>query len=578
MNKDEQKILNFIKIFPLTIICFSIIVTYLIISDNNNKFEFEIEKLQTESKNQKKELIKNEVKRVYQFIENEENETIERIKSNIKQHVHDAHTIATSIYTNNKNKPKDEVIKIIKDALRDIRFNDNRGYLFIYDTNGKNILHPILTHLEGTNLYDYQDTKGTYVIRELIKIAKDKTEGFLSWWWTKPNDQKSEYHKIGFSKSFAPYNWLIGTGEYVEDYKKALKESLLTKINRMRYGNNGYMFVVNEKGLYLSHFSKEFLGKNRINLKDENGFMITKEVIRTSQKKEGGYISYMGMINPSTQKADEKISYIMGYKSWKWAIGTGVYLVDIEEIISQKRKKLEERNKEQIITIFITSSIIVTLLFFLSVLFSNMIKKKFIVYRYKIKEKTRELENTNRSLEQKVEERTKELKELAIRDPLTNLYNRRYLTEVSQDLLLLAKRNNTPLSVLMIDIDNFKNVNDTYGHDIGDKVIKLLAEKLIQQVRDSDVISRIGGEEFAVILPNVAINYAKNKAEKIRKEIELIKINIKDNITLSFTISIGISTFDLIRNSNFEDLLKESDKALYKAKESGRNNVIIYSK
>ena len=578
MNKDEQKILNFIKIFPLTIICFSIIVTYLIISDNNNKFEFEIEKIQIESKNQKKELIKSEVTRVYQLIENEENETIERIKSNIKQHVHDAHTIATSIYNNNKNKPKDEVIKIIKDALRDIRFNDNRGYLFVYDTNGKNILLPVSTHLEGTNLYDYQDTKGAYVIRELIKIAKEKTEGFLSWWWTKPSDQKTEYHKIGFSKSFAPYNWLIGTGEYVEDYKKELKESLLTKINKIRYGNNGYIFITNEQGVYLSHYSKEFLGKNRINLKDENGVMITKEVIRTAQKKEGGYISYMGIINPSTQKAEEKISYIMGYKSWKWAIGTGVYLGDIEEVISQKRKKLEERNQEQIITIFITSSIIVTLLFFLSVLFSNMIKRKFIVYRYKIKDKTRELENTNKSLEQKVEERTKELKELAIRDPLTNLYNRRYLTEVSQDLLLLAKRNNSPLSVLMIDIDNFKNVNDKYGHDIGDKVIKLLAEKLIQQVRDSDVISRIGGEEFAVILPNVTINYAKNKAEKIRKEIELIKINIKDNITLSFTISIGISTFDLIRNSSFEDLLKESDKALYKAKESGRNNVIIYSK
>lgn len=572
--KDEEKILRLIKILPIFIIFLSIIVTYALISDNNFRFEFEMKKLQSESKNQKKEIIKNEIKRVYQFIEDEESETTERIKSNIKQHVYEAHAIANSIYTNNKNKSKNEIIKLIKDALRDIRFNDKRGYYFIYETKGKNILHPVLPHLENKNLYDYKDTKGNFVIRELSKIAKDKTEGFLSWWWTKPDNKKIECKKIGFVKYFAPYDWFIGTGEYVEDYKKDLKKSVLKKINKIRYGDNGYIFITNEEGLYLSHYIKEEINKYGINLQNINGIMITREIIKIAQKKDGGYLSYKGIIQPSTGKKSEKISYIMGYKPWKWAIGTGVYLSDIEKVIFEKRKKLEDRNEKQIITIVISSFVIFVLFFFFSILFSNMIKKKFISYRNNIEDKTKELELTNKTLEEKVEERTKELKELSNRDPLTNLYNRRYLDDVSEELMLLAKRNCTNLSVLMIDIDMFKNVNDSYGHDVGDEVIKFLAKKLLSSLRESDIVSRIGGEEFAVILPDTSLANAKNKAEEIRKEVELINFLLEDKTIINFTISTGVSTLDSILDSSFDNILKRSDEALYEAKHSGRNKVV----
>jgi len=574
LSKDEQKILNYIQMLPIFIIVFSIIATYIIISDNNLKFELEIKKIQIESINQKKAIIKSEVNRVHQFIKDEESETIDRIMLNIKAQVYEAHTIATSIYKNNKNKEKSEIIKLIKDALRDIRFNDKRGYFFIYETFGKNILHPINTKIEGKNLIDFKDTKGTYVIRELSNIIKDTREGFLTWWWTKPKNKKTEYQKIGFVKHFGPYDWFIGTGEYVEDFKKVLRKTVLRKINKIRYGKNGYIFVSNENGVNLSHYNKENIGKNRINLKDANGVMITQEIIKAARKKEGGFISYIGTIKPTTGKASEKISYVKGYKSWKWAIGSGVYLSDIDKVILKERKKLEEKNEAQIITIFMTSLIVFIVLFFLSILFTDIIKRKFLLYKNKIEEKTKELEKTNKTLEDKVEERTKALKELSIRDPLTNLYNRRYLSEASEKLFFLAKRNNTSLSVLMIDIDKFKNVNDTYGHDIGDKVIKLLAENLIRDLRNSDIVSRLGGEEFAIIFPNINIEQAKYKAETIRKEVESLKLDLADSKKLSFTISIGVSSFEPKKDDDFETILKRSDEALYEAKKSGRNKVI----
>lgn len=167
-----------------------------------------------------------------------------------------------------------------------------------------------------------------------------------------------------------------------------------------------------------------------------------------------------------------------------------------------------------------------------------------------------------------------ELRELSNRDPLTNLYNRRYLGDISQDLLQLSKRNNTELSVLMIDIDKFKNINDTYGHDIGDEVIKLLANKLLNYVRESDVVARLGGEEFAIIFPNTNVLDSENKAEEIRKEIELLTIEGQDTSPISFTVSIGISSFNKDVDVDFDSILKKSDEALYEAKENGRNRVI----
>lgn len=167
-----------------------------------------------------------------------------------------------------------------------------------------------------------------------------------------------------------------------------------------------------------------------------------------------------------------------------------------------------------------------------------------------------------------------ELKELSNRDPLTNLYNRRYLGDVSEELFLLSKRNRTELSVLMIDIDKFKNINDSYGHDTGDKVIISLSNNLTSHVRESDIISRLGGEEFAIILPNTDINNAKNKAEEIRIAIESLTINTDTDSQLNFTVSIGVSSLNFDLDSNFETILKKSDEALYEAKESGRNKVI----
>jgi diguanylate cyclase (GGDEF)-like protein len=164
-----------------------------------------------------------------------------------------------------------------------------------------------------------------------------------------------------------------------------------------------------------------------------------------------------------------------------------------------------------------------------------------------------------------------ELRELSITDSLTKVYNRRYFFESAQTLLSIAKRENHQISFLMLDIDYFKNINDTYGHQVGDKVLIQLSQKITSMIRDSDLFARIGGEEFGLILNNTSLANAKISAEKIRSAIE--KINFNNNLEIiDVTVSIGCSS---INNTitTLEELYQEADKKLYLAKESGRNRV-----
>jgi len=189
------------------------------------------------------------------------------------------------------------------------------------------------------------------------------------------------------------------------------------------------------------------------------------------------------------------------------------------------------------------------------------------------------------TLEQLVEERTKELEiakqeliQMANKDPLTNLYNRRYFTEISKTLIEITKREKDSLSALMIDIDRFKNINDTYGHAIGDKVIKKLAKTLLKYTRNSDVVVRFGGEEFVILLPNTNIEGAISIGKKIRSAIEEqeVKVNDIDNTILKFTVSIGISQCICKDEIIIDNLIRRTDEALYEAKRSGRNKVVAF--
>jgi diguanylate cyclase (GGDEF)-like protein len=173
-----------------------------------------------------------------------------------------------------------------------------------------------------------------------------------------------------------------------------------------------------------------------------------------------------------------------------------------------------------------------------------------------------------------LEEKNRELQELAYYDPLTGLPNRRFFFEHASLIFEEVKRYEKPLSLLVIDIDYFKKINDTYGHDVGDLVLKTFADVLRGIVRQSDICARFGGEEFVVLLPNTDLEGAKVLAERIRTAVAKNPVE-HGSIVIVFTVSIGASQYRK-GMQNIDELIKEADIALYRAKEGGRNRVEVF--
>ena len=175
-------------------------------------------------------------------------------------------------------------------------------------------------------------------------------------------------------------------------------------------------------------------------------------------------------------------------------------------------------------------------------------------------------------LQKELVEKNKRLELLSITDGLTKLHNHRYFQDELSKAFEESQRYERPLSLVMIDIDFFKKVNDTYGHAVGDDVLKAVARLYQESVRSTDLVARYGGEEFAVMMPETELMDAITFAEKIRSLIESTPIETQAG-PLKATVSLGVASVPLTRVRTPKDLIIAADKALYRAKKAGRNQV-----
>lgn len=167
----------------------------------------------------------------------------------------------------------------------------------------------------------------------------------------------------------------------------------------------------------------------------------------------------------------------------------------------------------------------------------------------------------------KLQARNHELEAMSVIDPLTGCHNRRYLDTVSEEVVQKCRQNNTPVTILLIDIDHFKSINDTYSHSIGDEILKLAVLTIRSSIRLNDVLVRYGGDEFIVLLPTCDNAIGRRIAERIRTAIE----NKRHRSDVHFTVSIGISSLE--ENEDLQTCIDRADANLYSAKEAGRNRV-----
>ena len=386
MSKEEQ-FLKIIKFMPTVfVVVFSIFIILFLYFENKKTFTKEKKEIEEKYILKNKEIIKEEVTKVYEFTKRLQKNTEEELKQNVKNRVYEAHAIASSIYENYKDtKTKKEIFELIKVAFDKIRFNDGRGYFFMDDTYGNKLSHPVDKSIEGKNFIDYTDARGYKLFQSIVNTIKDKTERFDEYYWYKPNTNGKIGRKISFYKYFEPLNIAIGTGEYFDDFEKTIQQKALEYISMIRFGKAGYIFIINYDGIYLSHIRKEYIGKSYTeNLAMSKNEKFIPDMIEIA-KNGNGFYSYI-QNKPNSESQMEKMSFVQGMNDWNWLIGAGFYEDDLKQEILEVKEKLDKNYEKYVANILIVGIVLIVFLLIVSRYVSIFLENK-------LKEYKRELDN-----------------------------------------------------------------------------------------------------------------------------------------------------------------------------------------
>lgn len=358
----------------------------------------------------------------------------------------------------------------------------------------------------------------------------------------------------------------------------------LTSINELmtnlHFGHTGETYIVDRDGFMLtkSRYEDDLKKQGRINLSAIMEIKVDSAILEAAldgQQPAGPYYDYRGA---------EVLGACQWTKNGSWLI---VSEIDFDEAIGPLFPYLWSISGGFLVTLLLLSPLIIRLIRSIEVPLNTLSDLSLRMTRGDFDQtcsglgllqpplEIRNLYDVFCAMQEKVDSTVQELEKSAITDQLTGLPNRRYLIREGSRLVNIAIRAGQPCTLFMMDVDHFKNVNDTYGHTVGDEVLRQAARVIREVIRTSDIVARFGGEEFAVVAPGSDLAAGHELAERIRHSVASTIFNTKET-PLSCTISIGIAHYaSHIRfgADAFEDMIARADKALYEAKAAGRNTV-----
>jgi diguanylate cyclase (GGDEF)-like protein len=389
---------------------------------------------------------------------------------------------------------------------------------------------------------------------------------------------------------------ILCSGIYLDDIRRQVeirKNELLDKLRDIvlntRIGKNGYLYIFDERKI-LIHPNRDLEGMRTSDVLEPNKKRPIFDALKAAAKSGRPYRYKWDRLDDRHRYVYDKISWVRYVPSLDMYVASSVYVDDITSI---SRKLCYE--------IYGLAGGI--LLF--ALLFGGFTLRKIIHPVERLEKAAREISEGNLNvrtnirtsdelgklstsfdgmverlqrhiadLDAIVEKKTEAIRRLAITDALSGLYNRRYFNEKASELFQDALKEGKDFSVLMIDIDNFKRINDDYGHLKGDEVIRIVGEVLRQAIRRSDKACRYGGEEFIVLMPDTHEKEAFEVAERIRKNVKRLVKEKLDGMNVS--VSIGIARTDFSRDSGIERVVDRADEALYRAKKEGKDKTVIF--
>ncbi|MFN3880145.1 MAG: EAL domain-containing protein [Nitrincola lacisaponensis] len=533
-----------------------------------------IQRIESSALQQLQQRLRREMLAIRADIDYTQTQTEVELRLRLTEMVDLAWTLATSLYQQQRYTLNEaDLRRTIIEGLRPLRFFEGRGYYFIDEMNGRFILLPTAPEFEGQLLPDNQDDTGHYIMQGLIEAARLPVgEGFSAYRWYRPDDAERMADKLAYVRYFEPFDWLIGAGDYTYEWEKDLQQQLLTQIRNRRIGETGYTAVINTEGQVLLSLDSQHLEQQPIQSQSELEQAAIVQMLETAAEG-GGFIRYLWP-NPVTGEHSWKTALVEPAGHWNWILISTIFEDEVRGLLTNEVQAFEASASHNWHT-YLTAIVISLLLALMaSLLFSRWSSGLFRAYHA-------ELSAQREALKRKADELAlseSNIRHLAFHDALTGLANRRLLIDRLQQQLRQNQRNADFGALLFIDLDNFKTLNDTLGHDKGDELLRQVAHRISFCVREEDTVARFGGDEFVVMLGCLSRDEA-DAATRARVVAEKILTTLRqeyhfDGQHYFSTTSIGITLIH--GNAIADELLKQADLAMYKAKDAGRNCLYFF--
>ena len=260
--------------------------------------------------------------------------------------------------------------KKIESEIKALRYA-NSNYFWINDTSPKMVLHPTVPALNGRDISRYAkngkvitaEGTDTPMFLEMARLCKKAGEGYVSYLWPTPDDKNKWVRKISYVRYFKPWDWIIGTGVYVDKVEIDSQKLAINIVSDMRYGDNDYFYIMDPQANILAHIDQETIGKNLMDTKDPSERFIFREIIEMAKSDGQGYINYTWPKTES-EKDEPTIGYFRYFKPWNWIVVTGVYIDELQSETAKKREQLNNMVQNQILFTIVTITILMLAAFF----------------------------------------------------------------------------------------------------------------------------------------------------------------------------------------------------------------------
>lgn len=555
-----------------------------------------------------------------------ENSILEERRANVRNAVEIAHSIVAHFHNSAMHGmlDKQDAQSFAIETIKDIRY-PSQGYVWIHDDTPQMVMHPTDPALDGRNLDGYTDKTGYPMFETMVRLTESEGAGYVSYMWPRPNEDKP-VSKLSYVKKFEPWGWILGSGIYMDDVEKDIQDlvyisivsaaflaallmllagglglNITRRLAQVREGlhdiasGRGYIDLTRRIAVKSDDEIDQLAGMFNRLIEQINGLRVFRLDMDRENRLDAVYSLIADVFSNDIGLEDFRIYerdednddiHIVLERGEQ---PEGNHVRDVINLLRGSYHGIHDHNNEDrnVIPSFVSNSerhecifiplstggIAFGVVQFLIDKNAPEARRKLIYQRIdRAKQYIREavpVLETRRLM--------KRIEQLALSDPLTGLHNRRFLEECKQRLCAGAERRNKVLGLLMCDLDDFKRINDEYGHDCGDKALIEVADRIVHSVRKMDLVIRMGGEEFLVVLKDVESGMPLAIAEKIRQRISQDRFELPGTPELNLTVSIGVAEYP-VDSSRFEQVIKYADLAAYHAKSSGKNRCVRYDR